>query len=127
MLLCAARLKPAPFQISLVMEAFQRGISKSHQLKAAEALEIFPGQSSGVHGLSKVTGMDDRNTRGVISIGSTDDLERVPKAISGSATLASVRNPIMLDSAQLEAAMPPEVTCAEDVSHLSGKIPDRHG
>ena len=23
--------------------------------------------------------------------------------------------------------MPPEVTCAEDVSHLSGKIPDRHG
>src|ERR1700685_885655 len=33
----------------------------------------------------------------------------------------------MLDSAQIEAAMPPEVSCAEDVSHLSGKIPDRHG
>jgi acylglycerol lipase len=33
----------------------------------------------------------------------------------------------MPDSAQIEAVMPPEVTCAEDVSHLSGKIPDRHG
>ncbi|HWY59357.1 MAG TPA: alpha/beta fold hydrolase [Terriglobales bacterium] len=33
----------------------------------------------------------------------------------------------MLDSAQIEAPMPPEVSSAEDVSHLSGKIADRHG
>jgi alpha-beta hydrolase superfamily lysophospholipase len=33
----------------------------------------------------------------------------------------------MPDSAQLEAPMPPEVSSAEDVSHLSGKIADRHG
>jgi alpha-beta hydrolase superfamily lysophospholipase len=33
----------------------------------------------------------------------------------------------MLDSAQLEAPMPPEVSSPEDVSHLSGKIGDRHG
>jgi alpha-beta hydrolase superfamily lysophospholipase len=33
----------------------------------------------------------------------------------------------MLDSAQMEAPMPPEVSSAEDVSDLSGKIEDRHG
>jgi alpha-beta hydrolase superfamily lysophospholipase len=33
----------------------------------------------------------------------------------------------MHDSAQIEAPMPPEVSCAEDVSHLSGAIADRHG
>jgi acylglycerol lipase len=33
----------------------------------------------------------------------------------------------MLDSAQLVAPMPPEVSSPEDVSHLSGKIGDRHG
>jgi alpha-beta hydrolase superfamily lysophospholipase len=33
----------------------------------------------------------------------------------------------MLDSTQIEAPMPPEVSSAEDVSHLSGKIADRHG
>jgi alpha-beta hydrolase superfamily lysophospholipase len=33
----------------------------------------------------------------------------------------------MLDSAQIEAPMPPEVSSAEDVSLLSGKIADRHG
>jgi alpha-beta hydrolase superfamily lysophospholipase len=33
----------------------------------------------------------------------------------------------MLDSAQIEAAMPPEVSSAEDVSYLSGEIADRHG
>jgi alpha-beta hydrolase superfamily lysophospholipase len=33
----------------------------------------------------------------------------------------------MLDSAQLEAPMPPEVSSPEDVSHLSGDIADRHG
>jgi acylglycerol lipase len=33
----------------------------------------------------------------------------------------------MLDSAQIEAPMPPEVSSVEDVSHLSGKIADRHG
>jgi len=33
----------------------------------------------------------------------------------------------MLDSAQIEAPMPPEVTSAEDVSRLSGEIGDRHG
>jgi alpha-beta hydrolase superfamily lysophospholipase len=33
----------------------------------------------------------------------------------------------MLDSAQIEAPMPPEVSCAEDVSNLSGKIADQHG
>src|ERR1700676_3626420 len=33
----------------------------------------------------------------------------------------------MLDSAQIEAPMPPEGSSAEDVSLLSGKIDDRHG
>jgi acylglycerol lipase len=33
----------------------------------------------------------------------------------------------MLDSAQLEAPMPPEVSSPEDVSHLLGEIADRHG
>jgi acylglycerol lipase len=33
----------------------------------------------------------------------------------------------MLDSAQIEAPMSPEVSSAEDVSHLSGKIADHHG
>jgi alpha-beta hydrolase superfamily lysophospholipase len=33
----------------------------------------------------------------------------------------------MLDSAQIEAPMPPEVSSAEDVSLLSGKIADQHG
>jgi acylglycerol lipase len=33
----------------------------------------------------------------------------------------------MPDSAQIEAVMPPEVSSPEDVSHLSGKIADRHG
>ncbi|MGA9965104.1 MAG: alpha/beta fold hydrolase [Terriglobales bacterium] len=33
----------------------------------------------------------------------------------------------MLDSAQLVAPMPPEVSSPADVSHLSGKIADRHG
>ena len=33
----------------------------------------------------------------------------------------------MLDSVQIEAPMPPEVSSAEDVSLLSGKIADRHG
>jgi acylglycerol lipase len=33
----------------------------------------------------------------------------------------------MLDSAQIEATMPPEVSSAEDVSLLSDKISDRHG
>jgi|SRR5271168_4786283 len=79
--------------------AFQRTILESHlkepsqraiYMKAAEAFEIFRGQRRvpRVTGLSKVTGMDDRNSRDVISIGSTDDLKRVPKAISGSATFS---------------------------------------
>jgi alpha-beta hydrolase superfamily lysophospholipase len=33
----------------------------------------------------------------------------------------------MHDSAQLEAPMPPQVSSADDVSHLSGEIADRHG
>jgi alpha-beta hydrolase superfamily lysophospholipase len=33
----------------------------------------------------------------------------------------------MLDTAQIEAPMPPEVSSPEDVSHLSGDIVDRHG
>jgi acylglycerol lipase len=33
----------------------------------------------------------------------------------------------MLDPAQIEAPMPPEVSSPEDVSHLSGEIADRHG
>jgi alpha-beta hydrolase superfamily lysophospholipase len=33
----------------------------------------------------------------------------------------------MLDSTQIEAPMPPEVSSAEDVSHLSDTIADRHG
>ena len=33
----------------------------------------------------------------------------------------------MLDSAQIEAPMPPEVSTAEDISLLSGTIADRHG
>jgi alpha-beta hydrolase superfamily lysophospholipase len=33
----------------------------------------------------------------------------------------------MLDSAQIEAPMPPEVSTPEDVTHLSGKIADQHG
>jgi acylglycerol lipase len=33
----------------------------------------------------------------------------------------------MLDTAQIEAAMPPEVSSPEDVSQLSGEIADRHG
>src|SRR5580693_1187680 len=33
----------------------------------------------------------------------------------------------MPDSTQIEAPMPPEVSSAEDVSHLSGDIADRHG
>jgi alpha-beta hydrolase superfamily lysophospholipase len=33
----------------------------------------------------------------------------------------------MLNPAQMDTPMPPEVTSAEDVSHLSGPIADRHG
>jgi alpha-beta hydrolase superfamily lysophospholipase len=33
----------------------------------------------------------------------------------------------MLDSVQIEAPMPPEVSSPEDVSHLSGEIADQHG
>src|SRR5690348_2302967 len=43
------------------------------------------------------------------------------------ATSGLVRNLRMLDSAQITAPMPPEVTSAEDVSQLSGRLTDSHG